>query len=429
MLMKKQITTKKYKKWAVPLFLVFLTFLLAASVCYLFDHDQKLWKQQQELLYFMAGSNNPDILKMAGEVLKGEITEENRKELTEQGKKIMESYGYTKNYQTDLKKKLSGFQNRAAVFFLLLWLSAGTGFLLFQYAGKRKYEEKLARVNQVLEEFRNHKFSEEGIKEAPGEEGKLYFNLRLLGNQLELTEERTKREKEETKSLVTDISHQLKTPVAALKTCLSVLLEEEMTKEERKEFLSRCLHQLSGLEELVLALIQISRLEAGIIAIHKEEASLFYTMLAAVNSIYPKAAGKGISIEMEEGSETFALLAEHDVRWTKEAFLNVLDNAVKYSAEKTVIKIRMLKRAEFVRIEIEDEGTGIPKDEYPKIFQRFYRGKTEVVKKSEGTGVGLYLTRQILERQGGSIMVTSLTKKEKHGTTFVIQMPGSLTKL
>lgn len=113
----------------------------------------------------------------------------------------------------------------------------------------------------------------------------------------------------------------------------------------------------------------------------------------------------------------------HDPHWTREAIANVLENAVKYSPADSCIQIRLMRRTSFLRIDIEDQGIGIDSREYSKIFQRFYRGSALQVKEADGSGVGLYLTRTILEAQGGSISVSS----GKRGSIFTVQL--SLTDL
>ena len=115
-----------------------------------------------------------------------------------------------------------------------------------------------------------------------------------------------------------------------------------------------------------------------------------------------KAFEKQIEIELQEISEKQLF---HDRKWTREAFVNLLDNAVKYSGKGTTIRIRVEELQNSVVTEIEDEGIGVPKGEYPKVFKRFYRGGSGEVQSQDGAGVGLYLVRKIVEMQGGSVMI------------------------
>ena len=101
------------------------------------------------------------------------------------------------------------------------------------------------------------------------------------------------------------------------------------------------------------------------------------------------------------------IYVEHDARWSEEAIFNIIENAIKYSTSKSKIYIDVSKTINYVRIDIKDSGIGIKKEDYNEIFKRFYRGSSKEVKSTEGSGVGLYLSRKILEKQGGNIIVKS----------------------
>ena len=226
--------------------------------------------------------------------------------------------------------------------------------------------------------------------------GRLLMEFAALADSIELFCQQAKTEREGTKALVTDISHQLKTPVAALGTSFEILQSDGLSEEEYQEFLGRCRIQVVRLKELVSALVNISRMETGMIELKREERRLFDTIVLAVNRIYPKAEEKGIEIALEADEELRQVRVLHDSKWLCEAFLNVLENAVKYSAMQTKIMIRMAKMTVYLRVEVEDEGIGIPRKEWNQIFQRFYRGGAEEVQRETGSGVGLYLAAEIV---------------------------------
>lgn len=290
---------------------------------------------------------------------------------------------------------------------------------------KKNRKTEYRKLGNILERFYNgeYDFRTENLKEES--ESLIYTRLESLGKKLELNEQRMALEKEETKALVTDLSHQLKTPVASIKMCFQLLEDENLQPEERKEFLNRLGEQITHLEGLLAALVNISRMETGMIEIHKKMTNIFSTVVQAVNQVYMKAEEKGMEIAIDtDTAEIENLSLAHDVKWTKEAVVNVLENAVKYSPADSTIQIVMKKQIHFLRIEIKDEGIGIKKEEINRIFQRFYRGKHEVIKQVEGSGVGLYLARKILEEQGGNITVVLPTGKEKvKGSTFAIMLP------
>lgn len=184
-----------------------------------------------------------------------------------------------------------------------------------------------------------------------------------------------------------------------------MLLNGDANEAEAKEFLNRSRDEINRLEWLTGSLIKISRLESGMIEITQENSSLNETVRSAMEGIAQKAAEKGTSIELEADREFYAL---HDPKWTCEAVFNILENGVKYTGNGGRILLQPIETEFFIRLDITDNGIGIPKEEYNDIFKRFYRGKTEAVRKTEGSGVGLYLARKILEEQGGSIIVDSI---------------------
>lgn len=376
---------------------------------------------------------------------------------TKSAEQELEQYGYRPSYRNQYKKKLYQDWVRTAVVFELLYL----GFLASLYLGKKRrmadrrgellwLESRITKMRDLPDEESGGGIARDGESgrgiakaEESGKEmaligeysgwlaldeeydedmGRLLMGLGALCDSLQLLRRQARAEKEETKALVTDISHQLKTPVAAFKTSFEILQSENLEEAQKQEFLGRCSIQMQRLEELVSALINISRMETGMIEIKREEKNLFDTLLLAVSRIYPKAWEKGIEVELEAEEPLREIAVSHDVRWMCEAFLNVLENAVKYSKSQTKVTIRMIRVNVFLRIEIEDAGIGIPKNEWNQIFKRFYRGAAKEVQEAPGSGVGLYLAREIVARQGGTLAVAS-PRGGKCGSCFVFQLP------
>ena len=261
------------------------------------------------------------------------------------------------------------------------------------------------------------------------EQQKIMNQLESLGSQLKLLRDEASKEKEGTKEIVADISHQLKTPIAALDTSFSILLQEDLSVDERIEFTKRCRNALDGLEILLQSLLQISRLEASLIHIEKSLESLSNIIFTAVNRVYPKASEKEIELSFDCDSSLEKIKIMLDKKWLTEALINVLDNAIKYSPRGSNIDIKLHRRNMILRIEIEDQGIGIPSEEYHKVFQRFFRGTIQQVKDENGSGIGLYLARKIIEEHNGTISVSSnwnrvLSTENKYpGSTFLIQLP------
>ena len=217
---------------------------------------------------------------------------------------------------------------------------------------------------------------------------------RILKNKNEAAE----TEHENIKQLVSDISHQLKTPISNLKMYSGFLKDDALSPETRKEYVEVLQVSVERLNFLSENMIKISRLESGLIQLKMHRQGLGETALKALKDVYPKARQKGIEVVYQEEGEIFV---SHDRNWTAEAIYNLLDNAVKYAEREGKIILSLRKLGMFAEVSVEDENGTIPESERTKIFTRFYRGKNS--RKQEGIGVGLYLSREIAVRQGGHI--------------------------
>lgn len=213
------------------------------------------------------------------------------------------------------------------------------------------------------------------------------------------------QEQENIKGLVSDISHQLKTPIANLKMYSQFLEDDSLSEEKQREYKEIIRISVERLYFLTENMIKISRLESGLISLDREKQSLNETVLKAVKDVYFKARKKGIEIVYQETEEICII---HDRKWTAEAVFNLLDNGVKYAKEGNQIFLSIKKLGMFVEVSVEDENGAIPEEERSKIFTRFYRGSHG--KNQEGIGIGLYLSREIAMKQGGYMNLKTTIK-------------------
>lgn len=256
-----------------------------------------------------------------------------------------------------------------------------------------KYNENLlCRINMISEKA----------------ERNMRINMRKIEN-----------EKENVKSLVTDISHQLKTPLANVELYNTLLAEEGISDEERLEFLETEGIAIEKLKMLIDSLINISRLEADMISIDKKEENLKECIESAISSVKADADKKNIIIKNEIKEDCILAI---DRKWTTEAIFNLLDNAVKYTAPNGKINLSLDNGINYFALNIEDNGIGIDTDEYNYIFKRFYRSRNDIVQNEKGSGVGLYLVRKIMNLQDGNVMVSSEKGK---GSTFTLYFSKS----
>lgn len=223
-------------------------------------------------------------------------------------------------------------------------------------------------------------------------------------------------EKEKIKTLIGDISHQTKTPIANL-LLYAQLLEEQDLPPESRECAAALERQAEKLRFLIDALVKTSRLETGVLAMTPAVNPLRRVLESAAAQAAPKAEAKGVALTVESTD----LTARFDPKWTAEALYNLVDNAVKYTPAGGSVTLRARSYELFCRIDVADTGPGIPEVEQARIFQRFYRSPS--VSGEEGVGIGLYLSRQIAAGQGGYLKVTS---RPGEGSTFSLFLPREL---
>ena len=302
--------------------------------------------------------------------------------------------------------------------YLLFGLCGGLCLLLFFWNLRQRHQiyqfaEELCEMldNLTAEEKRAGKFYCEDTL-AGRVEGKFlqFYDL--------MTEERrlSRRDKQVIQELVSDISHQVKTPIANLHIFLDILQSHELSEENRARFLSMTEGQLDKLEFLLQSLIKMSRLETGTFTLHVEQKNLYDTIAQALNGVWGKAGKKDIRLSVDCDSD---LSAKHDPKWTAEAVGNILDNAVKYTPAGGSIRVSVRPWQFYTRLDIADTGIGIEEACYHEVFKRFWRG--EEAASGEGVGLGLYLAQEIITKQRGYISVKS---EPGRGTTFSVYLPS-----
>ena len=224
------------------------------------------------------------------------------------------------------------------------------------------------------------------------------------------------RQRESIQRLLSDISHQTKTPLANLRLYSSLLMEEELTPRQREQA-QVIFQQSEKLSFLIETLVKLSRLETDVLAVTPKLQPLAPLLERAASQAKAAAEQKGIALQvhLQQQAEMKAL---YDLRWTAEALGNLLDNAVKYTPPGGCIQVSATQYELFCRIDVHDNGIGIAEEEQAQIFGRFYRGRQ--VREQEGLGIGLYLAREIVQKQGGYLKLSS---RPGQGSTFSLYLP------
>ncbi len=222
---------------------------------------------------------------------------------------------------------------------------------------------------------------------------------------------------------VANISHELRTPLAAIKAYSETILDslDMLDPETLKDFMDTIHKQSIHLENLLNELLDFSRLEQKTLKLEKEEVNIVDVVRDAVESLKEKAENNGVRLEFEAEEEE--IKAFIDPKRIRQVLINLIDNGIKFSkrdAKDKFVKVRVEKKEDSVLISVEDNGLGIPKDKFDKIFDKFYRVDQSLTYEISGTGLGLTVAKEIVELHGGKIWVES---EEGVGSTFFVELP------
>ncbi|MCI8484089.1 MAG: HAMP domain-containing histidine kinase [Lachnospiraceae bacterium] len=300
----------------------------------------------------------------------------------------------------------------------IFFLTGIISWLLWKnYCLKRDIYDFTQKLDQSLNQLLNNEQLSKTIDQKDDLWGMVSERLNRISHLYARKNQEISEEKENLKELVSDISHQTKTPLANIKLYLELLLEAK-DGTSPQESLEKINSQVEKLDFLLQSMVKLSRLETGTIKIQKSEVPIADTLAEAIGGAIPKADQKHISIQVSYDEN---LRLHHDKKWTAEAIFNLLDNAVKYTEEAGKIHISVKKETIFTKISISDTGKGIPLERHGTIFTRFYREPE--IHDNEGIGIGLYLARKIISMQNGYIKVDSEVGK---GSSFHIYLPNKM---
>lgn len=290
---------------------------------------------------------------------------------------------------------------------LLSVLAAAGVVLFYRHKERRMYRVLGQMLSDAMEGVFEERRYDETMQSALEARWAAYLSAR------ELAVKRQAEEKEKIKTLIADISHQTKTPIANLLLYSELLLEQELPRMAGEYALS-VKEQAQKLNFLIAALVRMSRLETGILVLHPETGSVNELLRRVYLQMRPKAEEKGLELILEETKGEYQ--AVFDTKWTEEAVVNIVDNAVKYTDQGSVT-MGICPFELFCSIQVRDTGAGIPEEEQTKTFSRFYRGTA--AGSSDGVGIGLYLAREILSKEGGYIKVSS---RPGEGSVFSVYL-------
>ena len=362
---------------------------------------------------------NNKIAEIIGEVKTQypEIQEENIIKIlndtksNKQGKELLEKYGITndvsaiKQIEDENRKVLITNISILTTFALILIII----FIIYL----KQRQNKINQLDKYIQKISRGDYSLDIEECSEDELNSLKNSLYKITVLLKEEAENKKHQNEAILTSVSDISHQLKTFLTSMQIILDNVLEsEEMDEKTRERFLLEASKQIKGINFLILSLLKLSKLDAKVVEFENKSINLEKMLDEILENLEVMIELKEIKIikEIQENTEILG-----DYNWNKEAIQNVIKNAIEHTAEGKQISIKVTKNDVYTSIAIEDEGEGIEKEELKHIFERFYKAKGA---NEESFGIGLSLSKSIIEKQNGYISVESEMGK---GTTFTIK--------
>lgn len=270
---------------------------------------------------------------------------------------------------------------------------------------------KIKQIDKYIKDILNNKDTFDIRDYNEDELSKLKNDIYKITMLLKEEKENTLSEKKNLEVILSDISHQIKTPLTSMYVINDLLLDDNLDKKRRKEFLNKNRLQLERIEWLVTSLLKISRLDSGTIKLKKEKININNLIEKVVEPLKIPIELKNQKLIINSSNDLFIKV---DLNWTIEALINILKNAYEHTKINGEIKIDVLDNPIYTEINITDNGEGISKDDINHIFERFYKGENN----KESIGIGLNMAKTIIEKENGIIEVTS--EKNKY-TTFKIK--------
>lgn len=291
---------------------------------------------------------------------------------------------------------------RQAVGFAVATVFLGMMIFIFMIRGN----VRLSKLNGRLQEF---------LRELDSA-GKM-----LVRRDLELTHANVRLEElDKMKSeFVSVAAHQLRTPLTGIKWALSSLLEEEGLKPEQQKIIRDALAAASRLTELINDLLNVARIEEGKFGFHMSLQSLVPTLQSAYLRFKKIADEKAVRFSLELPDDHLPLL-NFDEEKISIVLDNLADNAIKYTPPSGIVTASLRRDGDSVVVEVKDSGIGIPKNQTHRVFTKFFRSPNAQLYETDGTGLGLYVTKNIVEEHGGNMWFES---NEGAGTSFYFTLP------
>ncbi len=402
------VNNPEVKKFITKYFIIFLLAVgltYGVSILSINIIKEKVVENNQAIIGRIV-SNNPQLESQIIDI----ITQGNSSEDLELGKEILSKYNYNNISlfnEPIISKSINNVYLLNFIFIVLIFLLILITILSYF---KKLYKDIKDMTEYVYNSSEGRAFDMKNINQE-GQIGLLKTELLKMTNILKEKAELLQKEKIFLNDTMSDISHQLRTPMTSL-MILNDLMYDDLPNEVKIDFLDKIKHQLNRMDWLIKSMLKLSKVDAKVIDFKKEKINIKELIHKATAPIIIPMEIKNQNLIIE-GDDTSSYIG--DMSWSVEALVNIIKNCVEHTKENGQIHISYEENPIYSKIIIKDSGEGIDKKDIAHIFKRFYRGKSS--SKTESVGIGLAMAKSIINSQNGDISVSS--EKDK-GTTFNI---------
>lgn len=398
--MKRYFSNPELKTSSVILFFVIILFLALSLITQgiYFNNLKEAYIKSVGAVIAKADEEMPGLESKLVPIISKEISFEE----SEKAQATLSQYGLNR----DLEIKLFPYMNKTAAanrYFTFILFGAMTAILfVFNYLQFVFFYKRVRRLTLGAKKVVEGEYDITISENKEGDLSKLAVAFNSMREIIRNNISELKKEKQFLVHLLSDISHQLKTPLSSMIVYNDIMLNKELSKEQSLTFLISNQNQLNRMQHLIQSVLKLAKIDAKAIELDKEKQSLNETIQEAIDALESKAKEKIVKINFIEEEEVNFV---HDSLWLQEALINIIKNGVEHNKEGGEVNISLFENPVYTRIIIEDTGEGIREEDLPHIFKRFYKAKTS--RKTDSVGIGLALAKAIVEAHNGVIEACS----------------------
>lgn len=316
-------------------------------------------------------------------------------------------------YGIDSITKNDKVNNKIRIISLIIIITFDSLIILIFYLYDKNKSKKIKEITKMISKINNRQFDIDINDFNEGELSILKNEISKTTIMLRQVADNSVKDKLNLKDSLGDISHQLKTPLTSITIMIDNILDSpDMNEKTRKKFLINIKREILNINFLVMSLLKLSKFDANVVKFNKESVYLKDIIIESIKNVSMIKELKNITIKVS-GDDNIKLLC--DFKWQVESITNILKNSIEHTSEYGTVEVNYSENKLYTRILIKDNGKGINSDDLPHIFDRFYKGKNG---SDDSFGIGLSLSKTIIEKEGGSITAKSTPNI---GTIFTIK--------